>query len=101
MIAKECAPSPAREETKKEGLLNVSASSYIYLSIEDVENKILKHLCDNRGWISTKRLFENLGLDVLGMSTAARAIHQLGKRGIIELKANAVRAARGIKRVRE
>jgi len=109
MIAKECAPSPAREETKKEvpeydssfKNINLSDSSVSTNYIRDLEGKILTYLCEHKGWISTCRLFEKLGLEILGMNAAARAIHNLGRRGIIEIRANAVRAARGIRRVKE
>jgi len=97
MIAKECAPSAKREQENL-GQPKCSASSYLKVSIASLESKILVYLVDHKGWISTKRLFERLGLDILEMSTAAQVIHNLGRRGIIELKANAVRAARGIKR---
>jgi len=101
MIAKECAS--LRQEGEQENLVQPKyrTCSYLNLSIVDLEGKILTYLCAHKGWISTHRLFEKLGLEIMGMNTAARAIHNLGRRGIVEIRANAVRAARGLRRVKE
>ena len=99
MIQESCAPSPAREETGEKIPPSCSNYQYINLSVVYVEEKILKYLLDHKGWISTTKLFDHLNLDIQGMDSAARGIHNLGRRGIIEIKANAVRAARGLKKV--
>jgi len=102
MIAKDKAPGGNPEpENQTIGLTNSYSSNYLNVSVASLENKILVYLTDHKGWISTHRLFEKLGLEILGMNAAARAIHNLGRRGIIEIRANAVRAARGIRRVKE
>lgn len=99
MIVKDKAPGGNPEpENQTNGLTNSNPSNYLKVSIVSLETKLLVYLVDHKGWISTHRLFERLGLDILEMSTAARVIHNLGRRGIIEIRANAVRAARGIKR---
>ena len=104
MIAKECAPSPAREETKKEitkygssfNDINLSDSLVCTNNVHDAEEKICRFLLNHRGWISTKRLFENLNLDIQKMLECVRS---LGKTGYIDIKSNAVRANKKTKEI--
>ena len=99
MIGKSSTPALPGEGTKKESSPSCSNYQYINLSMVYMEDKILKYLLEHKGWISTPKLFEHLDLDIQSMNLAARGIHNLGRRGIIEIRANAVRAARGIKKV--
>jgi len=91
MILKECAPSPAREETKKEVPLKDSASYYLNISIETAQEKIAKELLSHNGGLSAVELERRLCLPVF---TFGRALHNLAKRGLITVKGSLCRANR-------
>ena len=91
MIAKECAPSPAREETKKEVPLKDSASFYLNISIETAQEKIAKELLSHNGGLSAVELERRLCLPVF---TFGRALHELAKRGFVTVKGSIVKANR-------
>lgn len=92
MIAKECAPSAKREQENL-GQPKCSASSYLKVSIEE---KICSFLLNRRGWISTRRLFENLNVDFHEM---LNCLNRLVKTGYIDKKSNALRANKRTKEI--
>ena len=89
-------PTPKKELTDKPSSfkdINFSDSSYsTNNSIESIERKICFFLLQNRGWNARHRIFDALGFDIREMDLAVRAVHHLGKHGIIDVKGNAIKA---------
>jgi hypothetical protein len=105
MILKECAPSPAREETKKEGSPFDSASYNINLSIdiEEAKKQIARELLSRprHSSMPALNLVCYLTHSIDESVIFARAIHDLGRRSLVTLKGNFIKANRWTESVLE